>query len=84
MALTGWPSGSKRTRSSSAAAAPWVTPPRTCPSTTIGLMTTPQSSTTRYRCSRIAQVPGSITTMAAWQALEKVPGGSNVARASSP
>ena len=29
-------------------------------------------------------MPGSITTMATWQAFEKVPGGSNVARASSP
>ena len=34
--------------------------------------------------SLIPQVPGSITTMAAWQALENVPGGSNVARASRP
>ncbi len=49
-----------------------------------GLMTTPQSSMTRYRCSLIAQVPGSIATIATWQALENVPGGSNVARASRP
>ena len=39
-------------------------------------MTTPQSSTTRYRSTLTWPVPGSMATSAAWQALEKVPGGS--------
>jgi len=54
---------------------PCTTPPAICPSTTMGLIMTPQSSLTTYRKMLTWPVTGSTSTVAAWQALENVNGG---------
>src|SRR3954465_3127091 len=54
---------------------PCATPPRTWPSTTAGLIITPQSSTTTYRSTVTAPVSGSIRTTAPCAGSENGPGG---------
>ncbi len=51
---------------------PCATPPCTCPSTIIGLITVPQSCTTQYRSTLISAVSGSVSTTAAWTPLANV------------
>ena len=64
---------------------PWATAPWICPSTIIGLITGPQSSTTAYSRTVTRPVSGSTSTPATCTAPEKVgPGGSKRWVASSP
>ena len=64
---------------------PWVIPPITWPSTIIGLMTVPQSSTATYLSIRVEPVSGSTSTTQMWAPDGKVKlGGSKTAVASRP
>src|SRR5205807_4030662 len=60
--VSNWPCSSYTTDSRSAWLAPWAIPPWTCPSTSSGLITRPQSSTATYRTMRTMPVWGSIST----------------------
>src|SRR6516165_3287292 len=51
---------------------PWATPPWICPSTIIGLIRRPASSTTTNRLICTWPVAISTSTTATWQAFEKV------------
>ena len=51
---------------------PCTTPPAVCPSTTFGLIMTPQSSEITYRRICTWPVCGSTSTVTAWQALENM------------
>ncbi len=51
---------------------PWTMPPRICSSTSIGLMTVPQSSTHQCLSSFTKPVSTSTSTSEAWMPLVKV------------
>src|SRR5918993_146532 len=78
------PFSSYSASSYNASAMPWATPPITWPSTTIGLMMVPQSSTATYLSIRVDPVSGSTSTTQMWVPDGKVQlGGSKAALASS-
>src|SRR3989442_1483240 len=80
-----WPPSSYTTRSSSASPIPCATPPWTWPSTIMGLITGPQSSTRAYRLIATRPVSGSTSTTATCTAPENVgPGGLKYTVASRP
>ena len=54
---------------------PCTTPPAICPSTTFGLIISPQSSEITYRRISTIPVSRSISTVTAWQALENIQSG---------
>ena len=64
--VTRLPCSSYRISSYSASAIPNATPPCTCPSTIIGFITTPQSSTATYRSSWVAPVSVSTSATQTW------------------
>src|SRR6478672_7365024 len=60
--VSGLPSSSYTKSSSSTPPMPCTTPPKICPSTTMGLIIFPQSSDTMYRSTRGSQVSPSTST----------------------
>src|SRR5271165_690724 len=71
----GWAAESYWTYSVSAWPRPWATAPCTCPSTSSGLITTPQSSTATTRSTRTRPVSGSTATTHAYEPDAYVSGG---------